>query len=111
MKTLALLIAASCIFVVVPAYAGPCSKEIAMVTQLLSGGGSAPSLGSAASTVTSTGTLSGVAGGTSAGSTKRAVSPEALDAVDQAKKADAAGDEPTCMEYITKAKELLGLIQ
>jgi hypothetical protein len=40
-----------------------------------------------------------------------AASPEALESVEQAKVADAAGDEAGCMEYIGKAKELLGLVQ
>jgi hypothetical protein len=40
MKREVLLISAGLIAVTAPAYAGPCSKEIAMVTQLLGGGGS-----------------------------------------------------------------------
>jgi hypothetical protein len=31
--------------------------------------------------------------------------------VEEAKTADAAGDETSCMDYIGKAKELLGLVQ
>ena len=40
-----------------------------------------------------------------------AASPEALSSVEEAKMADAAGDEAGCMEYIGKAKELLGLVE
>ena len=110
MKIAALLIAAGVVVAAVPAYAGPCSKEIEMVTQLLSGGGgSMSSLGGATSAVPSTGTLGAVTGGS--GAAAPAASPEALESVEQAKQADAAGDETSCMEYITKAKELLGLIQ
>lgn len=109
MKIAALLIAAGVVVAAVPAYAGPCSKEIAMVTQLLGcGGASASSLGGAA--MPSTGSLSAVTGGSGAAAVPEA-SPEALESVEQAKKADAAGDETSCMEYISKAKELLGLIQ
>jgi hypothetical protein len=45
------------------------------------------------------------------GSAAPAASPQALEAVEGAKTADAAGDETSCMEYIGKAKELLGLVQ
>ena len=101
MKIVVLLIAGISIFAVAPAYAGPCSEEIEIVTQFLSGGGSASSLGTAASSVLASSAESAA---------PRAASPEVLEAVTGAKKADAAGDEPTCMEYITKAKDLLGLI-
>jgi hypothetical protein len=101
MKTAALLIASSFTFAAAPAYAGPCSKEIEIVTQLMSGGGSASTLGTAASAVLSSG----------AEEAAPATDPKALFALQEAKKADAAGDEPTCMEYITQAKELLGVIK
>ena len=100
MKTVALLIASSFTFAAAPAYAGPCSQEIDVVTQLVSGGGSASSLGTAASAVLASG----------AEEAAPATDPKALFAWQEAKKADAAGDEPTCMEYITQAKKLLGLI-
>ena len=117
MKIVTVLTAAALICAAVPAHAGICTKEIEMVTQLLSGGGSAPSVGSAAPAVPSTssaGALSAVTGGGAAGalgSGAPAPSPEALESVEQAKVADAAGDEASCMEYIGKAKELLGLVQ
>lgn len=38
-------------------------------------------------------------------------SADALKNVDMAKQADAAGNETSCMEYIGKAKELLGMVQ
>ena len=98
MKIVTLLVAASLVCVALPAQAGVCSKEIEMVSQLLGGGGaSAPSVGSVAPAAPSTGALSSVT--------------EALESVEQAKAADAAGDEASCMEYIGKAKELLGLVQ
>ena len=97
MKSITVLIAASFISVAAPAYAGPCSKEIAMVTQFLSGSGS------------TTDALSAIAPAAGAGTTP-AASPEALEAVNAAQEADAAGDEPSCMDYITKAKDLLGLL-
>jgi len=97
MKSIAMLIAASFISVAAPAYAGPCSKEIATVTQFLGGSGS------------TTDALSAVAPAAGAGAAPVA-SPEALEAVNGAKKADAAGDETSCMDYITKAKDLLGLL-
>jgi hypothetical protein len=100
MKTVALLIASSSIFTAASAYAGPCSKEIDAVTQVVGGGGSASSLGTAGSTIL----------GSGAEQAAPATNPKALMALDEAKKADAAGDEPTCMEYITQAKQLLGLI-
>jgi hypothetical protein len=121
MKISALLIAAGFICVAVPAQAGPCTKEIDMVMKFINGGGgSAASLGSAASSASSmnsTSALSAVTGGGSAagalgsGTAASAASPEALSAVDQAKTADAAGDETSCMEYIGKAKQLLGMVQ
>jgi hypothetical protein len=116
MKIVTLLVAASFVWVALPAHAGVCTKEIEMITQLLSGGGgSAPSVGSAAPAAPGTSTLSSVAGGGAAagalGSAAPAASPEALESVEQAKAADAAGDETSCMEYIGKAKELLGLVQ
>jgi len=112
MKIVTLLVAASFVCVALPAQAGVCTKEIAMVTQLLSGGGSAPSVGSVAPAAPSTSALSSaVGGGAAAGATAPAASPEALEAVEEAKTADAAGDETSCMEYIGKAKELLGLVQ
>ena len=114
MKIVTLLIAASFVCVALPAQAGVCTKEIEMVTQLLSGGGT-PSVGSVAPAAPSTSALSSVTGGGAAagalGSGVPEASPEALESVEQAKAADAAGDEASCMEYIGKAKELLGLIQ
>jgi hypothetical protein len=115
MKIVTLLIAASFVCVALPAHAGVCTKEIEMVTQLLSGGGAAaPSVGSVAPAAPSTSALSSVTGGGAAGalgSGAPAASPEALESVEEAKMADAAGDEASCMEYIGKAKELLGLVQ
>jgi hypothetical protein len=116
MKMVTLLTAAGFICAALPAQAGVCTKEIEMVTQLLSGGGaSAPSVGSVAPAAPSTSALTSVAGGGAAagalGSAAPAASPEALESVKQAKAADAAGDEASCMEYIGKAKELLGLVQ
>ncbi|HEV8388894.1 MAG TPA: hypothetical protein VGQ35_03570 [Dongiaceae bacterium] len=57
----------------------------------------------------STGALSAVTGGGAASAPT--ASPEALASVKQAQAADAAGDETSCMEYLGKAKELLGLVQ
>jgi hypothetical protein len=115
MKIVTLLVAAGFVCVALPAQAGVCTKEIEMVTQLLSGGGSAPSVGSVAPAAPSTSTLSSAVGGGAAagalGSAAPAASPEALESVEQAKAADAAGDETSCMEYIGKAKQLLGLVQ
>lgn len=116
MKIVTLLVAASFVCVALPAHAGICTKEIEMVTQLLSGGGgSAPSVGSVAPAAPSTSALSSVTGGGAAagalGSSMPEASPEALESVEEAKMADAAGDEASCMEYIGKAKELLGLVQ
>jgi hypothetical protein len=113
MKIVTLLVAASFVCVALPAQAGVCTKEIEMVTQLLSGGGSAPSVGSVAPAAPSTSALSSATGGGAAalGSAAPAASPEALESVEEAKMADAAGDEASCMEYIGKAKELLGLVQ
>ena len=114
MKIVTLLVAASFVCVALPAHAGVCTKEIEMVTQLLSGDGSAPSVGSVAPAAPSTSALSSVTGGGAAGalgSGAPAASPEALESVEEAKMADAAGDETSCMEYIGKAKELLGLVQ
>jgi len=111
MKMITLLATASFIVIAAPAHAGPCSKEIAAVTQLLSGdtSGALSSL-AGTSSVPSTGTLSAVTGGGSGGAAP-AASPEALEAIDNAKTADAAGDETSCMDYINQAKQLLGLIQ
>lgn len=115
MKISALLIAAGFICIAVPAQAGPCSKEIDMVMKFINGGGG--SAASSASSMNSTSALSAVTGGGSAagalgsGAAASAASPEALSAVDHAKTADAAGDETSCMEYIGKAKQLLGLVQ
>ena len=116
MKIVTLLMAAGLVCAAAPAHAGPCTQEIEMVTKVLGGGGmSAPSVGSAAPAVPSTGstsTLGAVTGGGAAGTLgSGAASPEALSAVEQAKTADAAGDEASCMEYIGKAKELLGVVQ
>jgi hypothetical protein len=116
MKIVTLLIAASFVCVALPAHAGVCTKEIEMVTQLLNGGGaSAPSVSSVAPAARGAGALSSVTGGGAAadalGSGAPAASSEALESVEQAKVADAAGDEASCMEYIGKAKELLGLVQ
>ena len=116
MKIVTLLVAASFVCVALPAHAGVCTKEIEMVTQLLSGGGAAaPSVGSVAPSAPSTSALSSATGGGAAagalGSAAPAASPEALESVEEAKMADAAGDEASCMEYIGKAKELLGLVQ
>ena len=112
MKFVTLLIAAGLVCAALPAHAGICTKEIAMVTKLLGGGG----LGSAAPAVPSAGstsTLSTVTGGGALGSgaTSVANAKQATEAVDQAKVADAAGDETSCMDYINQAKQLLGLIQ
>lgn len=115
MKIITLVTAAAFVCAALPAQAGVCTKEIEMVTQLLSGGGSAPSVGSVAPAAPSTSALSSAAGGGAAadalGSSAPEASPEALEAVEQAKTADAAGDETSCMDYIGKAKELLGLAQ
>jgi hypothetical protein len=116
MKVVTLLIAASFVGVALPAHAGVCTKEIEMVTQLLSGGGAAaPSVSSVAPAAPSTSALSSATGGGAAagalGSGVPEASPEALESVEEAKMADAAGDEASCMEYIGKAKELLGLVQ
>ena len=112
MKITVLLAAASFVAIVSPAYAGPCSKEIAAVTKLLSGDTSG-ALSSLAGTTSapSTSTLSAVTGGSGAAAAAPAASPEALEAIDNAKQADAAGNEASCMDYIKQAKELLGLIQ
>ena len=116
MKFVTVLIAAGFVCAALPAHAGVCTKEIAMVTKLLGGGG----LGSVAPTVPSAGstsTLSTVTGGGAAsgalgsGATSVANAKQATEAVDQAKVADAAGDETSCMDYINQAKQLLGLIQ
>src|SRR5262245_37304880 len=96
-KSIAMLIAVTFISIAGQACAGPCGKEIAAVTQFLDGGGS------------TTDALSAVAPAAGAGATP-AASPEALGAVNAAKKADTAGDEASCMDYITKAKDLLGLL-
>ena len=115
MKIVTLLIAASFVCVALPAHAGVCTKEIEMVTQLLSGGGAAaPSVGSVAPAAPSTSALSSATGGERQRARwlgAPAASPEAFESVEQAKMADAAGDEASCMEYIGKAKELLGLVQ
>lgn len=119
MKFATLLTAASLICAAVPAHASPCSKEIDTVMKFINAGdGSAASIGSAAPAVPSTNSasaLSAVTGGGATagalGSGASAASPEALGAVQQAQKADAAGDETSCMEYIGKAKQLLGLVQ
>ena len=108
MKIVTLLIAASLVCVALPAQAGVCTKEIEMITQLLSGGGT-PSVGSVAPAAPSTSALSSAVGGKAAPTPE--ASPEALEAVEEAKTADAAGDESSCMEYIGKAKQLLGLVQ
>ena len=111
MKIVTLLAAAGFVCVALPAQAGVCTKEIEMITQLLSGGGSTPSVGSVAGAAPSASTLSSAVGGGAAASAAPEASPEALEAVEEAKTADAAGDETSCMEYIGKAKELLGLVQ
>lgn len=115
MKTASLLIAAGFVVASNAAQAGPCSKEIEMVTQFLKGGGTAPSVGAAAPALSSTESLSAVAGAGAAagalGGKTPAASPEALSSLKQAQAADAAGDETSCMEYIGKAKQLLGLLQ
>src|SRR4030095_6948821 len=114
MKIVTLLIALGFVCAAVPVHAGPCSKEIDMVTKFLGGSGggaSVPRVGSAAPAVSSTNStsaLSAVTGGGATagalGSGTSAASPEALGAVQQAQTADAAGDETSCMEYIGKAK-------
>ena len=117
MKKAILLIAAGLVLASASAYAGPCSKEIEMVTQFLNGGGAAaPAVGSAAPAVPSTESLNTMAGtgaatGALGSSAPSAASPEALSSLKQAQKADAAGDETSCMEYIGKAKQLLGMVQ
>jgi hypothetical protein len=116
MKKVILLIAAGLVLSSASAFAGPCSKEIEMVTQFLRGGGSAvPSVGSAAPAVPSTDSLNTMAGSSAAtgalGGKAPSASPEALSSLKQAQTADAAGDETSCMEYIGKAKQLLGLVQ
>jgi hypothetical protein len=108
MKIVTLLVASGFICVALPAEAGVCTKEIEMITQLLSGGGTS-SGGSVAPAAPSTSALSSAVGG--GGAAAPAASPEALEAVEEAKTADAAGDEASCMDYIGKAKELLGLVQ
>ena len=114
MKIVTLLIAASFVCVALPAHAGVCTKEIEMVTQLLSGGGD-PRRASAALRrrlpARARSARPPAAGGGALGSAAPAASPEALESVEEAKMADAAGDEASCMEYIGKAKELLGLVQ
>ena len=114
MKKAILLIATGLVLASASAHAGPCSKEIEMVTQFLNGGGSAASsLGGAA--VPSTESLNTMAGSGAAtgalGGKAPSASPEALSSLKQAQTADAAGDETSCMEYIGKAKQLLGLVQ
>ena len=112
MKIIALSVAAALGLAAAPAYAASCSEEIAMVTKLLSGGGgSAAGLVGGTSAVPSTGALSAVTGGSGAKAAAPTASPEALEAVEQAKQANAAGDETSCMDYIAKAKDLLGLVQ
>ncbi len=117
MKKAILLIATGFVVASASAHAGPCSQEIEMVTQFLGGGGSAaPSVGSAAPAAPSTESLNTMAGagaatGALGGGAPSAASPEALSSLNQAQTADAAGDETSCMEYIGKAKQLLGLVQ
>lgn len=114
MKFVTALTAAGFICAALPAQAGVCTNEIAMISKMLSGGG----LGSAASAMPSTGStsaLGAVTGGgaatTALGSADPAAVKQATAAVDQAKQADAAGNETSCMEYINQAKQLLGLVQ
>lgn len=111
MKSMTALLAAGFVCAALPAQAGICTNEIAMISKMLSGGG----LGSAASAMPSTGStsaLGAVTGGTmSSGATNPTTVKQATKAVDQAKEADAAGDETSCMEYINQAKQLLGLIK
>lgn len=117
MKTVILVLAASLVATFTPAYAGPCSQEIAMVTKLLGGGGSAssvagaaaPSIGGAATGALGTGTPS--AADAAGAMSPAAGNAEALQNVQLAQKADQAGDETSCMDYISKAKQLLGLVQ
>lgn len=114
MKTVILVLAASLVVPFAPAYAGPCSQEIAMVTKLLGGGGSASSVaGAAAPSVggAATGALGTAVPSAGAGATNPAGNAEALQNVQLAQKADQAGDESSCMDYISKAKQLLGLVQ
>ena len=102
-----MLIAAGFVRAALPAHAGVCTKEIEMVTQLLSSGGSAPSVASVAPAA-STSALSSVTGGGAAasalGSGAPAASPAALESIEEAKMTDVAGDEARCMEYIGKQR-------
>ena len=110
MKIVTVLVAASFVCVSLPAHAGICTKEIAAVSKLLGGDFS----GAAAAAMPSTGgagALSAVTGGGATNAPSAAAVEQASGAVEQAKTADAAGDETSCMEYIGKAKELLGLVQ
>jgi hypothetical protein len=122
---MSLLASAVLIGAALPAEAGVCTREIEMVSKLLGGGGaSVPSVGSAAPAVPSTSsssTLGAVTGGGAAGALGSSApsvggaapgaSTEALESVELAREADAAGDEASCMDHIGKAKELLGLVQ
>jgi hypothetical protein len=111
MKIVTILIAAALICAPFPVKAGVCTKEIAAVSKLLSGDYSGAAAAAMPSTSTA-GALSAVTGGGAAMSAPSAAAVEqASGAVEQAKTADAAGDESSCMEYIQQAKQLLGLIQ
>ena len=110
MKAITLLVAAGFICTALPAHAGVCTKEIAAVSKLLSGDFSGAAAAAAPSTSTA-GALSAVTGGGSTNAPSAAAVEQASGAVEQAKTADAAGDETSCMEYIQQAKQLLGLIK
>lgn len=114
------LLAAGLICAALPAEAGICSNEIAMISKMLSGGGmggaapAVPSTGSAGTlgAVTGSGAATGALGGAMGGAAANpATVAQASQAVDQAKLADAAGNETSCMDYINQAKQLLGLIK
>ena len=110
MKIVRLLVAASFVCVALPAHAGICTKEIAAVSKLLSGDFAGAAAAAAPSTSTA-GALSAVTGSGGTSAPSAAAVEQASGAVDQAKAADAAGDETSCMEYIQQAKQLLGMVQ
>lgn len=110
MKIVTILTAAVLACAALPAQAGVCTKEIAAVSKLLSGDFSGAAAAAMPSTSTA-GALSAVTGGGGTNAPSAAAVEQASGAVEQAKTADAAGDETSCMEYIQQAKQLLGLIK
>jgi hypothetical protein len=110
MKIVTILAAAVLACAALPAHAGVCTKEIAAVSKLLSGDFSGAAAAAMPSTSTA-GAMSAVTGGGGTNAPSAAAVEQASGAVEQAKTADAAGDETSCMDYINQAKQLLGLIQ